>query len=228
MTKFSTLNLVGFLCLFVVFSGSVIASQCDKLPNPDVTPLTIDSLSPISLEHATSRIDEKAERACASSGGATILTLNVSDPRSQKHNKPIHQVSACICCNDDPNCRSLTGPSASQSPESSISKTQYEFGLSYYASDKFDVKTAQSWFLKAARNGNPRAQEEIGMMYFTAEGKMQDLVSAYVWLSIAQMQGEHVGDFFPDQLVSQMTQEEIDRAQKKLSVCLADKLNNCQ
>lgn len=228
VSRFSTLNLVGFLCLLIVYSSAAIASQCDMQPNSNVTQFTIDSLSPISLEHATARIDRKAGKACESKDSATILHLSVANHTSPKHNTLTHRVSACICCNDDPSCRSLAGPSSSQSLESSLSKTQYEFGLSYYASDKSDVNTAQAWFLKAARNGNPRAQEELGMMYFTGKGKMKDFVSAYVWLSIAQMQGEHISAFFPDELVSQMTPEEINRAQQKLSACLAEKLNDCQ
>lgn len=218
----------ALLLLICSYPLAVSASQCDLHTDNRVPQLVIDSLSPISLEDATSRANQKATKACASKGGATILNIGIADPLRYKGDQTIYRVYACICCKQDSQCPSVEKTKAHHTSEENIAQTQYQFGLSHYASGNDDIEAAQAWFLKAAQNGNSRAQEELGMMFLNGEGDMKNIISAYVWLSIAQMHGEHIGGFFPNELISQMTEDELMHAQDNLSICLSGRLENCQ
>jgi len=48
-----------------------------------------------------------------------------------------------------------------------------------------DTAQAAAWFRKAAVQGLPFAQYELGSMYDSGEGVSQDYAEAYFWMSLA-------------------------------------------
>ncbi len=61
----------------------------------------------------------------------------------------------------------------------------YQDGLGVPQSNAEAVK----WYLKAAEQGNVRAQFKLGLMYQNGEGVEKDLKSAAEWLMKAASQG---------------------------------------
>ena len=69
--------------------------------------------------------------------------------------------------------------------------SQYELG-NYYLDGVCvtkDYKKALSWFKKAAKEGNPKAQFKYGLMYYWAYGVEQDTKKAFSWIMKSANQG---------------------------------------
>ena len=60
-------------------------------------------------------------------------------------------------------------------------KEQYEMGSSYY--DKGNYQEAIKWYTKAAENGYPDAQSELGFMYLNGEGTPVNKTESVKWLN---------------------------------------------
>jgi TPR repeat protein len=77
---------------------------------------------------------------------------------------------------------------------------------------------AAKWFGRAAEQGDAKAQNNLGIMYATGKGVPQDTVQAYMWFSLAassdQPENKNNGVKNRDRVASQMTQEQIAKAQK--------------
>tara|TARA_R110000782_G_scaffold196430_2_gene285760 strand:- start:278 stop:697 length:420 start_codon:yes stop_codon:yes gene_type:complete len=70
-------------------------------------------------------------------------------------------------------------------------KAQNFIAIHYYLGlgIKRDHKLARQWFEKAAINRFPDAQYNLGVMYENGEGVVQDYVVAYMWLYMADQNG---------------------------------------
>ena len=51
------------------------------------------------------------------------------------------------------------------------------------------IEEAVCWYRKAAKQGHSTAQNNLGVMYRDGHGVVQDLVMAYVWLSVSVANG---------------------------------------
>ena len=60
---------------------------------------------------------------------------------------------------------------------------QYSLGIINYESDKSE---SAKWYRMAAEQGQRRSQLLLGIMYIDGEGVPKDLVSAYMWISLAR------------------------------------------
>lgn len=67
-------------------------------------------------------------------------------------------------------------------------KEQYEIGSSFY--EKGNYQEAIKWYTKAAENGYPDAQSELGFMYLNGEGVVVNRTEAVKWLSKAGEKGD--------------------------------------
>jgi len=67
---------------------------------------------------------------------------------------------------------------------------QHELGVNYY--NNGDPVTARCWFLKAAKQGFARSQNELGLLYQDGEGVKQDNEKAKYWFEQAAKNG-HAG-----------------------------------
>jgi TPR repeat protein len=67
-------------------------------------------------------------------------------------------------------------------------QAQYYMGYFHhygYLTGKPDETEAANWFLKAAEQGEPRAQNYLGMIYEKGEGPKKDLIASHMWRSIS-------------------------------------------
>ena len=91
--------------------------------------------------------------------------------------------------------RQTKKPAPSRSSTSTYTATstytveeQYEMGQSYY--DKGNYQEAIKWYTKAAENGYPDAQSELGFMFLNGEGVAVNKTEAVKWLSKAGEKGD--------------------------------------
>jgi hypothetical protein len=81
---------------------------------------------------------------------------------------------------------------------------------------------AAGWFHRAAEQGDAKAQNNLGVLYANGKGVPQDIVQAYVWFSLGASQSPTSDQSVDsndaaknrDRAASQMTPEQIARAQK--------------
>lgn len=83
------------------------------------------------------------------------------------------------------------------------------------------------WLHKAAKQGDDTAQAELGIMYFLGQGVLQDYVRAYMWLNLSAAQGNPISVNARNRFVSQMTPEQIARAQDMAHRCEASHYKDC-
>ena len=70
------------------------------------------------------------------------------------------------------------------------------------------------WFEKSASQGNAEAQMHLGNAYARGKGVPVDLVKAHMWLNLAAAQGGYEAQFRFEYLSSQLTPQQIIRAQR--------------
>lgn len=78
--------------------------------------------------------------------------------------------------------------------EQGDAQAQYELGSMYFfATDEnqaSDPKKSFEWFFKAAKQGHPEAQTQLGMMYGNGYGISRDDSKSMYWYKEAAEQGE--------------------------------------
>ena len=88
-------------------------------------------------------------------------------------------------------------------------------------------KTAVMWFTKAAEQGFVDAQFNLGLMYGTGEGVPENYVKAYVWVSMAKANGDEVAKVIIDVFKTEMTKEQIAKAQELAAKCYESDYKDC-
>ena len=94
---------------------------------------------------------------------------------------------------NDPNAITFSGKSNAQllvEANAGDAFAQHELGVNYY--NNGDPVTARCWFLKAAKQGFARSQNELGLLYEDGEGVEQDNEKAKYWFEQAAKNG-HAG-----------------------------------
>jgi len=76
-----------------------------------------------------------------------------------------------------------------------------------------DYHQAMSWFLKAAAQGLPDAQNSLGVLYFNGKGIPVDLVQAHMWFSLAAMSNYENAKSTKENIEANMDQVQIEKAQ---------------
>jgi len=76
-----------------------------------------------------------------------------------------------------------------------------------------DYATTLSWFRRAAAQGDPDAQVNLGMMYGGGFGVPQDYVTAHMWLNLAAAGGDKDAVKARAVLAARMTPAQIAEAQ---------------
>ena len=93
-------------------------------------------------------------------------------------------------------------------------------GAAAYANDLAALK-------EKAASGDAEAQLNLGRMYATGEGVLEDNILAYLWLNLAGAQGIKFAREAKEKIVSRMTTEQIAEAQR-LSPRLVWLVSKCQ
>jgi TonB family protein len=80
--------------------------------------------------------------------------------------------------------------------------------------DPSDESRGLSYLEKAAKQGLPKAQFEMGEFL---SSRKNDLITAYFWYALAQRNGHKHSDKRMSELAKQMTPEQLDEARRRLS-----------
>jgi len=94
---------------------------------------------------------------------------------------------------------------------------QYVIGAMYYTGNSVpqDHKLAVQWFRQAAEQGHADAQHALGLMYrYHVAGMPQDVVIAYMLWNLAAASGNRSAVQQRASIARQMTQEQIEEAQR--------------
>ncbi|MEL0099754.1 MAG: tetratricopeptide repeat protein, partial [Opitutae bacterium] len=84
-----------------------------------------------------------------------------------------------------------------------------------------DYKTAVKWYTRAAEQREASAQTNLGHMYATGRGVLQNDVYAHMWFNIAAFNGEEKSSKKRNEVAKRMTTEQIAEAQKLARECVA-------
>ena len=105
-----------------------------------------------------------------------------------------------------------------KSAEQGYAPAQYKVGAAYAYGDGVaaDAVEAASWYRKAAQQGYALAQRNLGVMYSRGEGLEQDKPLALAWYSVLAESGNVMDIRRRDQLESELTAEERQRAMEIL------------
>jgi TPR repeat protein len=77
-----------------------------------------------------------------------------------------------------------------------------------------DHARAVRWFQRAAAQGDPHAQNILGLMYGVGKGVKRDYVVAYMWATISRLQGEEDGLGWRRLLAGRMTLTQLSEAKR--------------
>ena len=94
-----------------------------------------------------------------------------------------------------------------------------------------DYQEALKWYCKAAEQGHAAAQNNLGVMYEVGQGVPQDFARAHMWYSIgvkaSSGDGQKVSMKNRNSVLSQMTAEQIGKAQEMERRCQETKFKEC-
>ncbi len=86
--------------------------------------------------------------------------------------------------------------------------------MSYQGVDgQKEYKKALELYTQAVLQGNSTAQTNVGMMYTTGTGTFIDRAKGYAWYSLAASQGNTTAQIYRNDLMADMTWEELNQAQ---------------
>lgn len=100
--------------------------------------------------------------------------------------------------------------------EQGLAIAQLNLGVAYADGQgvlKNEVE-AVKWFRLAADQGEVQAQFNLGLAYAKGEGVTQNFIEAYRWAKIAEAHGHEMADIFLQDLIRQMTSEQIADANR--------------
>ena len=87
-------------------------------------------------------------------------------------------------------------------------------------------EAVRHWKLAAAQR-NVRAQANLGIAYFKGQGAVKSYMLAYMWLSLASIEGDMNFIRIRDTVLALMTPRQIAEAQKLATECQARNFKGC-
>lgn len=99
--------------------------------------------------------------------------------------------------------------------EQGLAKAQHSLGFRYSQGIKVpqDYTEAAKWYLKAAQQGDAAGQHNMGVCFANGHGVPKDNVAAYSWFILSAAQGIDLAKSNIDDIVENMTNDEIEEAQ---------------
>ena len=107
---------------------------------------------------------------------------------------------------------------------------QHRLGMIYYGGGEGvtqDYAEAVKWHRIAAEQGYAFAQNSLGLMYDYGEGVLQDNVMAHMWYNVVSANGRDTAGEKRDELVGEMTPEDISTAQAMARECMSSGYEKC-
>ena len=74
-------------------------------------------------------------------------------------------------------------------------------------------REAIRWYKVAAEQGDSRAQNNLGAIYYEEDGVDRDIVQAYKWFNIAVASGNEKSRKARNMIYKEMTSDQIDKSQ---------------
>lgn len=102
----------------------------------------------------------------------------------------------------------------------------WEDGMAAY--NRGDYVPAIRLFRPLAKEGNPKAQNVIGVMYRKGEGVPRSLTRAFMWFSFAARHGDAAAKAELHEVSNSMTPAEMSQAEKMMRDCEASEYRNCE
>jgi TPR repeat protein len=102
----------------------------------------------------------------------------------------------------------------------------WEDGMVAY--NRGDYVPAIRLFRPLAEAGNPKAQNQIGLMYRKGEGTAQSPAGAFMWFSLAAKRGDAKAKAGLRDVSKTMTPAEISQAQQMAQACEASNYRACE
>jgi len=78
-----------------------------------------------------------------------------------------------------------------------------------------------------AVQGEPEAQNNLGVMYGLGQGVLQDYVRAHMWFNVVAANGYKDSAKNRDQAASKMTPQQLEQAQRMARECMASNFKKC-
>ena len=100
----------------------------------------------------------------------------------------------------------------------------YKGLAAYYAGDS---ATALAEWKSLAEQGDVGAQTGLGFVYSVGRGVIQDNVYAHMWWNLAAAEGDEDAKSYKDDLVKQMTPQDISKAQDLARECVKKSYKDC-
>jgi len=101
-----------------------------------------------------------------------------------------------------------------------------EDGMAAY--NRGDYLPAIHLFRPLAEQGNPKAQNVIGVMYRKGQGVAKSSARAFMWFSLASKRGDAKAKVELRQVSEAMTPAEISQARAMMQACEASDYRNCE
>jgi len=102
----------------------------------------------------------------------------------------------------------------------------WEDGMVAY--NRGDYLPAIRLFRPMAEQGNPKAQNQIGVMYRKGEGVQRSPTRAFMWFSFAAKRGDGQAKAGMREVKKAMTPVEISQAQQMAQACEASNYRGCE
>jgi TPR repeat protein len=102
----------------------------------------------------------------------------------------------------------------------------WEDGMVAY--NRGDYVPAMRLFRPLAEAGNPKAQNQIGLMYRKGEGIPRSPARAFMWFSLAAKRGDAKAKAELRAVSGTMTPAEISQGQAMADACEASNYRNCE
>jgi TPR repeat protein len=102
----------------------------------------------------------------------------------------------------------------------------WEDGMVAY--NRGDYLPAIRLFRPLAEAGNPKAQNQIGLMYRKGEGTAQSPARAFMWFSLAAKRGDAKAKAELRAVSGTMTPAEISQARAMADACSTSNYRNCE
>ena len=99
----------------------------------------------------------------------------------------------------------------------------YEKGIGF----SINQEKALQLYKLSAEQGYSLAQYNLGVMYLNGKGVDKDLINGYMWFSLSSLNGDNDGEKWKKFVENEMTENQIDIAQKKLKECIKKIYQKC-
>jgi TPR repeat protein len=90
-----------------------------------------------------------------------------------------------------------------------------------------DIAEAMRWYTKAAKQGDPDAQNALGYIYAKGQGTALDYVKAYIWWTLSEAQGNQQAARGIDTISQEMSEQQIKEAQRLTVKCFNSEQRDC-